>query len=266
MTVRLTAGRSAARSPRSLAAAAGADRFEWVSRIVLGAGLLGGTWSALHRPLVQRADVRVGDALRYLGNPGVDRIVAGTTELGSLYGVLGCAAGLALAGRPQMAADVLGVGGSAWTLAQTNKRLVRRERPYEAHGVRRLVRPPTGSSFPSGHSAVGMAMMATVAEQAVGGRRLALQAMGAYVGASRVYVGVHYPSDAIGGAGLGLLLSGLWRGPVALAGRAGTKAATRTARRVLPTVARGAALAAVGVQVGRRMAREPEVRRRLTAA
>lgn len=193
----------------------------WFGRALLGGALLGGSWVSLKRPEVQRLDVRAGDALRHAGSAQVDRTVTATTDLGSVYAVAGAAAVLALAGRRRQAADVLGVGLVAWTAGQASKTRVRRQRPYEADGVRRLVRPPTGSSFPSGHAAVGTAVATILAEDArhpfAAG---ALDVLGAYVGASRVYVGVHYPTDVIGGAGLGLVIGSLWRGPVAKVGRA----------------------------------------------
>ena len=211
-------------------------------RLVVGGALIGGAWGGLQRPAVQRADVRMGDALRELSSPVLDRAVSGTTDLGSVYGVVGSAAVLALCGRPRSAEDTLALGTAAWVLAQTNKRFVRRQRPYETDGVRRLIRPPTGSSFPSGHAAVGVAVFATAAERARGRRsRLFLNLVGAYVATSRVYVGVHYPSDVLGGAGLGLILSGLWRGPVAVVGRGGITGAARTARAVAPWTLQAAA-------------------------
>jgi membrane-associated phospholipid phosphatase len=193
----------------------------WQGRALLGAALLAGTWGALQRPLVQRADVRLGDALRHAGSPSLDRAVTHTTDVGSVYAVAGAAAVLAAAGRRRLAADVLGAGLVAWTVGQTSKTRVRRQRPYEADGVRRLIRPPTGSSFPSGHAAVGTAIATVLADRAR--HPLAaglLDTLGAYAAASRVYVGVHYPSDVIGGAGLGLVVGSLWRGPLARAGRA----------------------------------------------
>jgi membrane-associated phospholipid phosphatase len=214
--------------------AGGGDARKGIGRITVGAALLAGTWMALRSPAFQRADVVVGDVIRRTGSPLADRVVAGTTDLGSLHGVSGAAAVLALSGHREVAADVLAVGLSAWFLGQTNKRFVRRQRPYEADGVRRLIRPPTGSSFPSGHAAVGMAIMARSGERAPDPAREALlTALGAYVCLSRIYVGVHYPSDVIGGAGLGLVIAGLWRGPLAKSGRAVVRGSTRLVERAV---------------------------------
>ena len=190
----------------------------WPLRAAAGAGLLAGTWWALKQPAAQRVDVRVGDAIRRFGTPQLDRAVTATTDLGSIYAVLGVAATLNALGRPRAAADVLGTGMAAWNLSQWNKTRVRRARPYEADAVRRLIRKPTGSSFPSGHAAVGMAVFTVLADRSTTtlGRRV-LQLVAAYVGFSRVYVGVHYPTDVLGGAGMGLAVSALWRGPVASA-------------------------------------------------
>ncbi len=228
-----------------------------LKRLLAGSALLAGSWAGLQRAELQRADVRVGDVVRERGTPVLDRVVAGTTDLGSVYGVVGAAAVLAACRRRQAAEDTLALGLAAWILAQTNKRFVRRQRPYEADGVRRLIRPPTGSSFPSGHAAVGVAVFVAAAERARGPwSRALLNLVAAYVPASRVYVGVHYPSDVIGGAGLGLLLSGLWRGPVALVGRGGIRGAASAARAVTPWALQTAAFA-LGLR--RRPSPPPEV-------
>lgn len=180
----------------------------------VGGALVTGSWLALRRPAVQRMDVRVGDAIRRSGSPPLerlDRAVTRTTDLGSMYAVAGMAGVLAAAGRTQMATDVFGVGTLAWMVAQGSKTRVRRQRPYEAEGVRRLIAPPTGSSYPSGHAAVWVAVTAVVAEQVRPAAAPLVRALGVYVPLSRVYVGVHYPTDVIGGAGLGLVLGAVWR-------------------------------------------------------
>jgi membrane-associated phospholipid phosphatase len=205
----------------------------WPLQAAAGTALLAGSWYALTRPPVQRADVRLGDAIREAGSPPVDRAVSLTTDLGSVYAVCGISGVLALTGRRRAAADVLAIGGLAWAVAQGSKTRVKRQRPYEADGVRRLIRPPTGSSFPSGHATVGVAVFSLLAGRARGPRsRALLAATAAFVPVSRVYVGVHYPTDVIGGAGLGMLMAAVWRGPVAAAARAIVRTLARTASRI----------------------------------
>ncbi len=212
-------------------------------RAAAGAGLLVAGWSAIASPRIARVDLAAGQTLREAGGPAVDRAVVATTDLGSVYATLSAAATLALLGRRRDAADVAGVGLSAWACSEATKRLFDRRRPYEADGTRRLLRPPTGSSFPSGHATVATAVGLTLARDAPhpAGRAI-LAAIGPQVAASRVYAGVHYPSDVLGGAGLGTLLATAWRGPLGGLGRwvvARAVAVSTALARVL-----GAALAA----------------------
>ncbi|HWB72419.1 MAG TPA: phosphatase PAP2 family protein, partial [Egibacteraceae bacterium] len=217
----------------------------------LGLGLLAGSWYLLRYPAVQRADVRVGDVVRLAGWPPLQRAVRATTDLGSAYAVGGMAAALAAAGHWRAGADVAWAGAAAWNLSQLNKRRVRRERPYEAGGVRRLIGKPTGSSFPSGHAATGVAAFTVAAGHARAPRSGAmLRTFGAYVALSRVYVGVHYPTDVVGGAGLGLAIGSLWRGPLAAAGRALAAGGVAAGRRVGPPLLRAVVRVLVGVRLG----------------
>jgi diacylglycerol kinase family enzyme/membrane-associated phospholipid phosphatase len=84
------------------------------------------------------------------------------------------------------------------------KLLWRRKRPVidEVPQVRRLVKLPMSTSFPSGHSASAFAFATGVAleKPIVGVPLLGVAAAMAY---SRVYVGVHYPSDVVAGAAIG---------------------------------------------------------------
>jgi undecaprenyl-diphosphatase len=84
--------------------------------------------------------------------------------------------------------------------------LVGRLRPYEVSSeVMRLIPPPlTLHAFPSGHTAVAFACAAalTLGSPAWGMVALVLAAV---VGVARVFAGVHYPSDIVAGAILGIL-------------------------------------------------------------
>ena len=66
-----------------------------------------------------------------------------------------------------------------------------------------LVRTPTDLSFPSGHAATSFAA-ATLLAHAVPRLAVPLYGLAVAIACSRVYVGVHYPLDIVGGALLGV--------------------------------------------------------------
>lgn len=157
--------------------------------------------------LLTRGDRAVGDAYRALARPQLDVLAVTTTDLGSMFMVAGAAAVLAIGGRLRLAAELTAAGSLAWVAAQEAKNPFDRPRPFEAEGVERLIRRPSGTSFPSGHAAVGAATAAVLLDATTRPMlRRVWRLMAVWVPLTRMHVGVHYPTDVTVGAIVGHLI------------------------------------------------------------
>ncbi|WP_063784411.1 bifunctional phosphatase PAP2/diacylglycerol kinase family protein [Streptomyces sp. SBT349] len=168
---------------------------------------------------LSRLDRRVFERVAAAHPPGVQAVLPALSHAAN-HGRLWFAAGAALAaagGRPGRRAALRGVAALSLASFTTNtimKYAMRRQRPLidAVPLARRLARQPLTSSFPSGHAASAAAFATGVALES--GRLGAMVApVAASVAASRVYVGVHYPSDVVAGTLLGVgaaLATGHW--------------------------------------------------------
>ncbi|MFJ4876668.1 bifunctional phosphatase PAP2/diacylglycerol kinase family protein [Streptomyces sp. NPDC088745] len=143
--------------------------------------------------------------------PGADHVLPRLSRSAN-HGLLwfGAAAGIAAFGRSTRArrAAVRGVASLAVASATVNtvgKRSVRRVRPVldSVPVIRQLKRQPITTSFPSGHSASAAAFAAGVMLESKGWGA-AVAPVAAAVALSRVYTGVHFPSDVLVGAAVGV--------------------------------------------------------------
>lgn len=124
-------------------------------------------------------------------------------------------------GRRAALTGLAAIGAASLVVNQPMKMIGDRRRPdRDDLGVpqRRWVVMPSSTSFPSGHSA-SAAAFATAVGDLLPGLKLPVRGAASVVAFSRVYTGVHYPSDVLVGATVGALL-----------GRAASAVARRAAR------------------------------------
>ncbi|MER7233416.1 phosphatase PAP2 family protein [Streptomyces olivaceus] len=157
-----------------------------------------------------RLDQRAFEAVAARTWPGADPLLPRLSR-GANHGVLWFAVGAALAAsrtpraRRAAARGLASLGLASLTINTLGKRSVRRPRPVldPVPLVRQLKRQPITTSFPSGHAASAAAFATGVAlESPAWGA--AVTPVAAAVVLSRVYTGVHFPSDVLAGAALGV--------------------------------------------------------------
>ena len=106
-----------------------------------------------------------------------------------------------------VSARMAGSGAAGVVLYKLLKSRMVRQRPFVLHTDIRSATPPLDRySFPSGHTlhAVSFTVVATAFYPALA---WVLTPFAILVAASRVVLGLHYPSDVLAGAGVGVLLA-----------------------------------------------------------
>jgi decaprenylphosphoryl-5-phosphoribose phosphatase len=140
---------------------------------------------------------------------GPVRAFSATGEHAALWLALG-AAGMAIdrARRARWRRGTAIVAGT-YALNTAIKLVVRRHRPV-VDGLPPLISTPTQLSFPSAHASTSFAAAAAFGDLVPRGPLLAVATA---MGASRVALGVHYPSDVVAGALLGTGVAAIFRRP-----------------------------------------------------
>jgi len=128
-------------------------------------------------------------------------------EHGAMWLALGAAGAATDTPRRRRWLRATGCVGGAYIVSTSIKIAIGRRRPV-VEDLPHLMATPTGLSFPSSHSTSSFA-----AAQAFGRLlpRMPLLGAAAAMAFSRLYLGVHYPSDVAAGAALGTVIGSLGR-------------------------------------------------------
>jgi membrane-associated phospholipid phosphatase len=168
------------------------------------------------RGRADRYDEAIMAAVHQVDDPTMHDVMQALTQLGT-HAAIGTAAGItAIAlirkGRRDDAWTIALSTGGAMIINTLLKNIFQRRRPQE---LARRIKLPNSHSFPSGHSLLSAATYPIVVHHLVQNSSVETQAVAhtlagltiLAVGFSRVYFGVHFPSDVLGGfaAGFGWL-------------------------------------------------------------
>jgi undecaprenyl-diphosphatase len=138
-----------------------------------------------------------------------DRYVSVLSDLGEGLGWVAGGVALAILGGPKgrragMAMAVASLGAT-YIVQVRVKPLFRRVRPFVNREARVVGIRPADHSFPSGHTASSFAGATALAFFYPRAAPL-VYTLAAAVGVSRVHLGVHFPSDAAVGGGIGIVI------------------------------------------------------------
>jgi len=152
-------------------------------------------------------DANVRQWIHSISSPGMTQLLSATTSLGSQAVVIGVSACLGilmfLKRRGDRALLVVATMSGAEVLLSILKKHFHRQRPEPFFDTRL----PSGYSFPSGHALLSFCcygLLAALGSAYLRGRirwliRICAAALILAIGVSRVYLGVHYPTDVIAG-------------------------------------------------------------------
>jgi membrane-associated phospholipid phosphatase len=162
---------------------------------------------------LKRLDRRVLIRMRTRHSPGTEtamRALGAAGEWGAVWVAIGLAAAAADRERRRRWLRASAVAPAAVGVNYVVKRAIARPRP-RLRRLPPLAGAPSELSFPSAHATSSLAG-ATAMGRVAPGARLPLFALAGGICLTRPYLGMHYPSDVLAGAALGLALGLAWRG------------------------------------------------------
>ena len=192
-------------------------RRRWAKHATLAAATLGaiGSFLAIERTIrgVKNGngfDRSVMGALGSIRSPSATKLVRAITFFGGVPGAIAVSLSSVYASRktPRAAAQIAVGALGGITAELVIKRFFRRMRPDFLPHLEQV----SSTSFPSGHSMASSSLYLTLAFVGSRGKRLrehrlvvlsGAVGLASAVGLTRVYLGVHWPTDVLGGLALG---------------------------------------------------------------
>lgn len=163
---------------------------------------------------LQELDRRLLRAMRTRGHAApieaAVKVLATAGEWGAVWIAIGVAAAAGDATRRERWLRAAAVAPATVGVNYLVKLAVRRRRP-RLRGLPPLAAAPSELSFPSAHATSSLAA-ATAMGRVAPGSRPPLYGLAAAICLTRPYLGMHYPSDVLGGAAIGLAIGRLWPG------------------------------------------------------
>lgn len=144
----------------------------------------------------------------YIRNPILDPLMIGITHLGDagIFWILLTA--VLLLFKKTRQAGLVSALALVFSLVINNlwlKNMVARTRPYEVmDSLRLMIEQQHDFSFPSGHSGASFASAFACWKMLPRKWGIACLILAVLIAVSRLYVGVHYPSDVLGGIATGI--------------------------------------------------------------
>lgn len=160
--------------------------------------------------ILQNMDAGILLAIQEMRNGFLDPLMGGYTSMGDAGAIWIVMSAAMLCYKPTRKAGALVLMAMLLGMLCTNvilKPLIARPRPWlDVAGLVPLINEADPNSFPSGHTcaafAAAMVLWRALPETWTGTKVL-IMVMAVLMGLSRLYVGVHYPSDVLAGAIIG---------------------------------------------------------------
>lgn len=156
----------------------------------------------------QRIDVFVFMLINKRGKrpKWLDQFMLGFTQIGNGVFAFALAAAFYLLDFHRLSYEIVLGTLSLWLVVELVKVLMQRKRPYSfLPDIRILGRRERGHSFPSGHTSQAFFLASLLSHYFMANLSLSvlLYAVALTIGITRIYVGMHYPRDVLGGIILG---------------------------------------------------------------